>query len=225
MTRDAAASAQAGQGTGPLSADLVAFVQSGITVLIGAGDPRGEPVAGFGFSCVVDETAGELRVLVDPRGSAPLLAALRAGGSVAASFTDLEHRSIQAKGARARIETPTERDLEALVRQSRGHRDWLALAGFALVDVRAVDAVVHLAGEPVFGGLPTRARKQRIRASRVDATRGLVDEKPTLLADGGVHASELTRIRLTPRLLLESPDGHHRLVHPQKGLFVQLPTC
>lgn len=41
--------------------------------------------------------------------------------------------------------------------------------------VRAVDAVVHLAGEPVFGGLPTRARKQRIRASRVDATRGLVE--------------------------------------------------
>ena len=46
MTRDAAASAQAGQGTGPLSADLVAFVQSGITVLNAPGtidsDYRGE---------------------------------------------------------------------------------------------------------------------------------------------------------------------------------------
>jgi hypothetical protein len=36
------------------------------------------------------------------------------------------------------------------------------------------DAVVHLAGEPVFGGLPTAARRARIRASRVDSTRALV---------------------------------------------------
>jgi hypothetical protein len=37
------------------------------------------------------------------------------------------------------------------------------------------DAVVHLAGEPVFGGLLTSARRERIRASRVDSTRALVD--------------------------------------------------
>jgi len=41
--------------------------------------------------------------------------------------------------------------------------------------VRGVDAVVHLAGEPVFGGLPTEARKRRIRTSRVDATHSLVE--------------------------------------------------
>jgi uncharacterized protein (TIGR01777 family) len=35
-------------------------------------------------------------------------------------------------------------------------------------------AVVHLAGEPVFGGLPTAARRARIRASRVDSTRAIV---------------------------------------------------
>ena len=81
--------------------------------------------------------------------------------------------------------------------------------------VRAVDAVVHLAGEPVFGGLPTRARKQRIRASRVDATRGLVDEKPTLLTDGGVEnfnnaVDELVDSGLLRRLLGlagEDPGG------------------
>jgi uncharacterized protein (TIGR01777 family) len=36
-------------------------------------------------------------------------------------------------------------------------------------------AVVHLSGEPVFGGLPTAARRERIRASRVDSTRSLVE--------------------------------------------------
>lgn len=38
-----------------------------------------------------------------------------------------------------------------------------------------VDAVIHLAGEPIFGGLPTEARLQRVRASRIDSTRRLVD--------------------------------------------------
>ena len=31
-------------------------------------------------------------------------------------------------------------------------------------------AIVHLAGEPVFGGAPSRARRERIRASRVEST-------------------------------------------------------
>ena len=38
-----------------------------------------------------------------------------------------------------------------------------------------VGAVVHLAGEPIFGGLPTAARRARMRASRVGSTRALVD--------------------------------------------------
>jgi uncharacterized protein (TIGR01777 family) len=36
------------------------------------------------------------------------------------------------------------------------------------------EAVVHLSGEPVFGGLPTAARMQRLRSSRIDSTRALV---------------------------------------------------
>jgi len=37
-----------------------------------------------------------------------------------------------------------------------------------------VDTVVHLSGEPVFGGLPTRARRGRIWSSRVVSTERLV---------------------------------------------------
>jgi len=40
--------------------------------------------------------------------------------------------------------------------------------------IAGCDALVHLAGEPVFGGLPTRSRLDRILASRVDSTRALV---------------------------------------------------
>jgi uncharacterized protein (TIGR01777 family) len=35
-------------------------------------------------------------------------------------------------------------------------------------------AVVHLAGEPIFGGLPTARRRAAMRASRIDSTRALV---------------------------------------------------
>jgi hypothetical protein len=38
-----------------------------------------------------------------------------------------------------------------------------------------MDTVIHLAGEPIFGGLLTQARMDRIRASRVDSTRRIVD--------------------------------------------------
>ena len=40
--------------------------------------------------------------------------------------------------------------------------------------LRGAVAVVHLAGEPIFGGLPSAARRQRMRESRVESTRRLV---------------------------------------------------
>jgi len=49
-----------------------------------------------------------------------------------------------------------------------------ALAGAA--------AVVHLAGEPVFGGLPSAQRRARIRASRIDSTEHFVQSIAALAA-------------------------------------------
>jgi uncharacterized protein (TIGR01777 family) len=43
-------------------------------------------------------------------------------------------------------------------------------------------AVVHLAGEPIFGGLPTRARRERMWSSRIDSTRRLVERVAELPA-------------------------------------------
>ncbi len=45
-----------------------------------------------------------------------------------------------------------------------------------------IDTLIHLAGEPICGGYPTAARMSRIRASRIDSTRKLVDrllERPS----------------------------------------------
>jgi uncharacterized protein (TIGR01777 family) len=49
--------------------------------------------------------------------------------------------------------------------------------GFAVPEaaLRGARAVVHLAGEPIFGGLPSAARRRRMRESRVESTRRLVE--------------------------------------------------
>lgn len=59
--------------------------------------------------------------------------------------------------------------------------DGLEVPEAALAGARAV---VHLAGEPIFGGLPSAARRERIRASRIESTRRLV------LALGRLPAAE-----------------------------------
>ena len=55
--------------------------------------------------------------------------------------------------------------------------------------VKGADVIVHLAGEPVFGGLPTPRRCERMQTSRIDSTRAIVsaiaalppDERPERL--------------------------------------------
>lgn len=58
--------------------------------------------------------------------------------------------------------------------------DGVRVAPEALADL---DAVVHLAGEPVFGGLPSEARLGRIRDSRTGSTRALVEAMAALPAE------------------------------------------
>jgi len=50
--------------------------------------------------------------------------------------------------------------------------------------VVGLDAVVHLAGEPLFGGLPTKARLARVRESRIASTRRIVERLAALPAGG-----------------------------------------
>jgi uncharacterized protein (TIGR01777 family) len=56
--------------------------------------------------------------------------------------------------------------------RSSGERRWDPMSGPAPLD--GVDAVIHLAGEPVASGRWTKAKMERIRDSRVIGTRNLV---------------------------------------------------
>ena len=88
------------------------------------------------------------------------------GGSLVAA--------LQRRGEEARV---LSRDPERAARQlgagvlSLGW-DGLRPPASALAGTRAV---IHLAGEPIFAGLLTGARRRRILASRIDSTRAMVD--------------------------------------------------
>ena len=69
--------------------------------------------------------------------------------------------------------------MHALSRSERPSREgveWFQWDGLRPPDaaLAGVDVVVHLAGEPIFGGLPTARRMERMVESRVGSTRELV---------------------------------------------------
>lgn len=82
-------------------------------------------------------------------------------------------------GVRALSRSP-EKHREAMPDVELSAWDGVRPPGDALADTVAV---VHLAGEPVLGGPLTAARRERIRASRIDSTRALVDALSSLPPD------------------------------------------
>lgn len=107
---------------------------------------------------------------------------MREGGVLISGATGLVGRKLVLRLAErfARVRT--------LSRAGGEVRDGIEPASWDGVDPGAaalggVDAVVHLAGEPIFGGLPTKARLARIRKSRVASTRRIV-ERMSALAPG-----------------------------------------
>ncbi len=78
-------------------------------------------------------------------------------------------------------------------------------------DNRKIDAVINLAGEPLLGGLWTKHRKEKLIASRVETTRGLVallrrlKQRPGVLINGsavgyyGRRDDELLRENAKPQ--------------------------
>ena len=76
------------------------------------------------------------------------------------------------RGSRVRALT---RDPERARRKLAGGVEALAWDGIDVPEaaLRGAGAVVHLAGEPIFGGLPNAARRERMHASRVLSTESI----------------------------------------------------
>ncbi len=88
---------------GILTAELAAFCQSGISIVLGSRSADGRAAAGRALACSV-EPGGMVRLFLRRPPNRPFLEAIKQGGGIAATFTRPEtHRSIQLKASRARI--------------------------------------------------------------------------------------------------------------------------
>lgn len=114
----------------PLTAELAAFMQSGISIILASVDDDGSPLPGKAQGCRVDPS-GTVRVTIIAQPYARLLGALSRGHPVALTFSRPEdHRSIQIKSASARLVEPEREDREAALVQGAGLSDQLVLVGY-----------------------------------------------------------------------------------------------
>ncbi|MCF1709337.1 hypothetical protein L0V05_10955 [Tabrizicola sp. J26] len=115
----------------PLTEELVTFLQSGISILIGTVEPNGVPLPRLAHGCRVTDI-GTVRVILCRRAAARTIEAIDAGQPVAATFSRPEdHRSIQLKARSARVVSVEQEDVKATARQSGHFADVLAEFIFA----------------------------------------------------------------------------------------------
>lgn len=102
---------------GVLTPELVAFCQSGVSVVLGTLGGDGRPIAGIALACAIDEI-GMVRIFLREPSNRDLLQAIERGGAIAVTFTEPRtHRSIQIKGERAKRTEHSARDLVTVARQ------------------------------------------------------------------------------------------------------------
>lgn len=102
---------------GVLTGELVAFCESGVSVVLGVSTVSGQPLVGLGLACHVT-SGGKMRVFLREPANVPLLAAVAGGSAVALTFSEPRtHRSIQVKADRARRVELEDDDLERVARQ------------------------------------------------------------------------------------------------------------
>jgi hypothetical protein len=111
--------------------EVAAFCTGGVSIVIGVVGADGRPVASRAEACRVDP-GGPVRLIFSGTGNDDLLAAVRQGGPIAATFSDPRtNRSLQIKGSRLVAARVVPADLEALERQVRAFAEALQAIGYS----------------------------------------------------------------------------------------------
>jgi len=105
--------------TGPLDADLAAFCESGVSIVVACSGQDGWPVVGLALACAADVAAQRLRLVMSREANTALLAAATRSGVIAATFSQPgSHRSIQFKGGLACAEAAQSEDIRRAAEQT-----------------------------------------------------------------------------------------------------------
>jgi hypothetical protein len=128
---EAFAGRRASFAAGVISAELKAFCQSGISIIVAARGRDGEPIGGLALGCAFDPS-GHARILMARRANEALLQAFEAGSGIAATFSrPVDHRSIQLKASAARIVPVRAGDDTLLAAQCAGMTRELLEVGYS----------------------------------------------------------------------------------------------
>jgi hypothetical protein len=120
-----------------LPAHLVAYLQGGVAVTLGARSAGGRPVIGSGVACRVSGRT-DLRILLSQATNAALIEAVESGSAVTATFSRArDHRSIQLKAMRAQIREAAPEDSSEAERQSALLADELVELGYTRIQAEA----------------------------------------------------------------------------------------
>ena len=152
-----------------IAPEIVQFVESGISVLVGTRDAALRPEGIRAGGAVADGPSGEITLFLPVATSARTIENLRQNGRIAATFTRaIDHRAIQLKGQVVEIRSAVEPERERIDRYLEAlSLDW----GFVGVPRKATRAMncwpayaVRFRVESTFEQTPGPEAGQRISA-------------------------------------------------------------
>jgi hypothetical protein len=117
---------------GPLDAELAAFCESGVSIVVACRGPDGWPIVGIAVACAADAAAQRLRLVLSREPNRALLSAVAQSGALAATFSQPgSHRSIQVKGGALREDAAHPDDIRRAAEQTDAFCRTLVQAGYS----------------------------------------------------------------------------------------------
>jgi hypothetical protein len=120
------------RATGPLvlSHEIVAFIESGVSIIVGVVGADGRARAGRALAARMT-AGGAIRLIYSAEGNAALVAAAQSGGPIAVTFSaPMSHRTIQLKAPTTTAEQLEPEDRIKLIRQTDAFAAVLGALGY-----------------------------------------------------------------------------------------------
>ena len=120
-----------------LSDEVAAFVESGLSIILGVVGPDRRAHAGRALAARIG-AEGRLRLICPEEGNDMVLATARAGGPIAVTLSaPMSHRTLQIKGSSCRLEPAEPQDTTAMRLQTEAFAAILGAVGHSTAFVQA----------------------------------------------------------------------------------------
>jgi hypothetical protein len=120
-----------------LSDEIVAFIESGVSIVVGVVGPAGRALSGRALAARLMQDA-TIRVIYPEAGNFAVTASAQSGGPIAVTFSaPLSHRTLQIKGFSSRLEDLEPDDMASVRQQGEAFAAILVAVGHSPAFVQA----------------------------------------------------------------------------------------